>query len=71
VRDAAGRTVTGHLAVANGYTVTVIAGLGIAERLLREPAPAGAITPSRLMGAGYASSLPGSEPVRLTGVVAG
>ena len=69
VRDATGRTVTGHLAVANGYTVTVIAGLGIAERLLREPAPAGAITPSRLMGAGYASSLPGSEPVRLTGAV--
>ncbi len=67
VRDAAGRTVTGHLKVANGYTVTVLAGLGIAEHLLRHPAPAGATTPSRLMGADYASSLPGSEPVRLTG----
>lgn len=66
VRDAAGRTVTGRIRTANGYSVTVLAALGVVERLLTGPAPVpGATTPSRLMGAGYAGSLPGSTPVQL------
>ena len=72
VRDAAGQVVTGPLVVANGYTVTVLAALGMVERLLRGPVPVpGATTPSRLMGADYAASLAGSEAVRLTVVAAG
>jgi short subunit dehydrogenase-like uncharacterized protein len=59
-RDAAGAVRTARIVVANGYTVTVHASLGIVERLLAGPAPAGASTPARLMGRGYVETLPGS-----------
>jgi len=65
-RDAAGRVVTARLQTANGYTVTVAAALGIVERLSSAPAPAGALTPARLMGARYVETLPGSGVIRLT-----
>jgi short subunit dehydrogenase-like uncharacterized protein len=59
-RDASGTVRTARIVVANGYTVTVHASLGVVERLLAGPAPAGASTPARLMGRGYVETLPGS-----------
>ena len=46
--------------------MTVHASLGVVERLLQGDAPAGAITPARLMGARYVETLPGSGPIALT-----
>ncbi len=60
VVNAAGRSRTGRIVTANGYTVTVHAALGVVLRLLAGDAPAGALTPSRLMGARYVETLPGS-----------
>jgi len=66
VRDAAGQIRSARVVTANGYTVTVHASLGVVERLLQGDAPAGAITPARLMGARYVETLPGSGPIALT-----
>jgi short subunit dehydrogenase-like uncharacterized protein len=61
VRDARGETRTARLVVANGYTVTVHAALGIVERLLSDaPAAGGATTPARLVGRRFVETLPGS-----------
>jgi short subunit dehydrogenase-like uncharacterized protein len=62
-RDAAGTVRTARITVANGYTVTVHAALGIVERLLRGDVPTGATTPACLMGARYVETLPGSGPL--------
>jgi len=43
----------------NGYDVTVTASLGIVEHLLVSDVEGGFYTPSLLMGADYATSLPG------------
>ncbi len=64
-RNAAGKLVTARVVTANGYTVTVHAALGIVERLLGGGAPAGALTPARLMGARYVETLPGSGRVAI------
>jgi short subunit dehydrogenase-like uncharacterized protein len=64
-RNAAGKVVTARLATANGYTVTVHAALGVVERLLAGGAPAGALTPARLMGSRYVETLPGSGRVAI------
>ncbi|MBW8313053.1 MAG: saccharopine dehydrogenase NADP-binding domain-containing protein [Rhizobium sp.] len=59
-RDAAGTEVKRRLRTPNGYDITVTAALGIVQRLLAGPAPAGGYyTPSKLMGADYVLSLPG------------
>jgi short subunit dehydrogenase-like uncharacterized protein len=42
-----------------GYDVTVSASLGIVEHLLSNDVEGGFYTPSLLMGADYAASLPG------------
>jgi len=60
VRNAAGAEAKLALAAPNGYDLTVTASLGIAQRLLDQPAPAGGYyTPSLLMGADYVLTLPG------------
>ncbi|HEY7378624.1 MAG TPA: saccharopine dehydrogenase NADP-binding domain-containing protein [Steroidobacteraceae bacterium] len=64
-RNAAGRTVVGRLRVANGYTTTVHASLGLVERILRDGAPTGYRTPSQVVGADFVSSLPGSTVVSI------
>jgi short subunit dehydrogenase-like uncharacterized protein len=66
VRDST-RTVVGRMRVANGYTVTVHAALGIVDRVLRGPVNAGFRTPSQLAGADFATRLPGSTPIELRG----
>ncbi len=57
--SADGRQVQGTLTGPNGYDVTVTASLGIVARLLEGTAVGGFTTPSLLMGADYAASLPG------------
>lgn len=64
VRDSS-RTVVGRMRVANGYTVTVHAALGIVDRVLRGPVSAGFRTASQLVGADFAAQLPGSTPMEL------
>lgn len=63
VRNAQGELRTARIAVANGYTVTVHAAVGIVERLLAGPVPAGATTPARLMGGRFVETLPGSGQI--------
>jgi short subunit dehydrogenase-like uncharacterized protein len=65
-RDAKGTTRTARVVVANGYTVTVHAALGVVERLAAGSAAAGALTPARLMGKNYVESLPGSGAIVVT-----
>jgi len=54
-----GRSVTATMTTPNGYDITVTAGLGIVEYLLGNDVEGGFYTPSLLMGADYAASLPG------------
>jgi short subunit dehydrogenase-like uncharacterized protein len=64
-RNAAGQTRTARVVTANGYTVTVHGALGVVERLLAGGAPAGALTPARLMGPRYVETLPGSGRIAI------
>ena len=59
VCSADGRRVSATMTTPNGYDLTVTAGLGIAEYLIGHDVEGGYYTPSLLMGAGYAASLPG------------
>ncbi len=59
VRSADGRTVSATMETPEGYNLTVTAGLGIVAFLLENDAEGGYVTPSLLMGSGYAESLPG------------
>lgn len=65
-RSASGRTVVGRMRVANGYTVTVHAALGIVKRVLGDGAPIGFHTPSQVVGADYSARLPGSTRLELS-----
>lgn len=53
-----GRSVSATMTTPNGYDVTVTASLGIVEFLLKNDVEGGFYTPSLLMGADYANSLP-------------
>lgn len=59
VSSSDGRTASATMTTPNGYDVTVSAGLGIVAFLLENSVEGGYYTPSLLMGAGYAASLPG------------
>jgi short subunit dehydrogenase-like uncharacterized protein len=56
-----GRQVSATMTTPNGYDLTVTASLGIVEHLLNNDVEGGYYTPSLLMGAGYAATLPGVE----------
>ena len=58
VTTADGRSVSATMTTPNGYDVTVTASLGIVEYLLVNDVEGGFYTPSLLMGADYANSLP-------------
>jgi len=58
-RSADGRWVSATMTAPNGYDLTVSAALGIVEYLLENQVEGGFYTPSLLMGAGYAETLPG------------
>jgi len=57
--SADGRSVAATMETPNGYDLTVTAALGIVGHLLHNDVEGGYYTPSLLMGAGYAESLPG------------
>jgi short subunit dehydrogenase-like uncharacterized protein len=59
VKSADGRSASATMTTPDGYDVTVTASLGIVEHLLENDVEGGFYTPSLLMGAGYAASLPG------------
>jgi short subunit dehydrogenase-like uncharacterized protein len=66
VRNAAGRTITGRMRVANGYSFTTHAAVRIVEQIMTAmPVSAGYHTPSQVVGAGFAETLPGSTAVAL------
>jgi len=54
-----------RIRTANGYAVTVHAALAIVARMLNECELAGFTTPSKLMGARFIESLPGSSAIRV------
>jgi short subunit dehydrogenase-like uncharacterized protein len=64
--EAAGVRRTCRMRTANGYDFTVSSALGIVGALLGRPPPSGFRTPSRLMGQGFASRLPGSSAMTMT-----
>ncbi len=59
VSSADGRKVSATMTTPDGYDVTVMASLGIVKHLLETEVEGGFYTPSLLMGADYAQSLPG------------
>ena len=59
VTTADGRHESATMTTPNGYDVTVTASLGIVEYLMENDVEGGFYTPSLLMGADYAASLPG------------
>lgn len=59
VSSADGRSVSATMTTPDGYDVTVTASLGIVEYLLKNDVEGGFYTPSLLMGADFAKSLPG------------
>ena len=59
VSSADGRSVSATMTTPDGYDVTVTASLGIVEHLLEHEVEGGFYTPSLLMGADYATRLPG------------
>ena len=59
VSSADGRSVSATMTTPDGYDVTVMASLGIVKHLLEHDVEGGFYTPSLLMGADYATSLPG------------
>jgi short subunit dehydrogenase-like uncharacterized protein len=64
VSDESGRQVGAVLKTPNGYTLTVLAALGIVAKLMGPQRPIGGFyTPSRLMGADYVLRLPGVKRV--------
>jgi short subunit dehydrogenase-like uncharacterized protein len=63
--NARGERRTARVKTVNGYSLTIPGALAVTEHLLHHDAPAGFITPSRLMGAGLVSQLPGGGPIAI------
>lgn len=66
VRNKAGEIRTARMQTANGYDVTVHGALAVVERVLNQSVSPGATTPAQLMGADFASRLPGSTDITVT-----
>lgn len=66
VRNAAGDVRTARLTTANGYALTVQSSIEVSLHLLQKTELSGALTPARLMGAQFASKLPGSGNIVIT-----
>ncbi|MFK8016807.1 MAG: hypothetical protein AB8G17_15355, partial [Gammaproteobacteria bacterium] len=65
-RTATGDIRTARMHTANGYSVTAHAAIAVVQSLLNRPRTAGARTPAALMGADFASTLPGSSPITVS-----
>lgn len=59
-RDAAGTVVRSRLTAATGYTLTAMAGVRAAARVLAGETPAGFLTPSKAFGADFILDIPGT-----------
>jgi short subunit dehydrogenase-like uncharacterized protein len=66
VRDPQGRVRVGRMRTANGYTFTRNAATSVLVELRERPHRPGFATPSMLVGAGFARSLPGSTEPEIT-----
>jgi short subunit dehydrogenase-like uncharacterized protein len=60
-RDAEGHRKTIRIATLEGYSLTVVAALAVAEHVLANEVPAGFYTPAALMGADFVLTLPGTS----------
>jgi short subunit dehydrogenase-like uncharacterized protein len=60
-RDAEGHRKTIRIATLEGYSLTVVATLAVAEHVLTNEVPAGFCTPAALMGADFVLTLPGTS----------
>jgi short subunit dehydrogenase-like uncharacterized protein len=65
-KNTRGEVKTARVRTANGYALTVTAALAIVEHLLANKVAPGFYTPSRLMGADFVSTLPGSSVIELS-----
>jgi short subunit dehydrogenase-like uncharacterized protein len=65
VTNAHGEKKTARIRTANGYAITVTGALAVVDRLLKERPRGGTYTPSRLMGAGLVTKLPGSSALMI------
>ncbi|NIF89731.1 saccharopine dehydrogenase NADP-binding domain-containing protein [Burkholderia sp. Cy-637] len=65
VRNARGERRTARVRTDHVYSLTVNGALAVVDHLMRTPPAGGAYTPSRLIGAGLVSSLPGSGPLEI------
>lgn len=63
--NARGERRTARVQTVNGYSLTIPGALAVTEHLLKHAAPAGFTTPSRLMGSGLVSQLPGCGQITL------
>jgi short subunit dehydrogenase-like uncharacterized protein len=66
VRNASGDVREARLVTANGYALTVQSSIEVSRYLLGSSGISGVYTPSRLMGAQFASRLPGSTNIVIT-----
>jgi short subunit dehydrogenase-like uncharacterized protein len=64
-RNSAGAKVSARLRTANGYNFTVTSALAILEEVMSNSYPAGFTTPALLMGADFATHLPGSSEIQV------
>ncbi len=60
VANARGEEVAMTMRVAEGYTFTVLSSLAAVERVLSQPPPGGALTPSLAFGAGFVRTIEGT-----------
>lgn len=63
--NARGERCTARVQTVNGYSLTIPGALAVTHHLLTHEAHAGFTTPSRLMGAGLVSQLPGGGPIAI------
>lgn len=63
--NARGERRTARVKTVNGYSLTIPGALAVANHLLNHPASAGFTTPSRLMGSGLLSQLPGGGRIEI------
>lgn len=65
VKNAQGKCKTVRITTANGYALTVVSSLEIAEHLLKNKVKGGYTTPSQLMGSEFITRLPGYSDMLL------
>lgn len=65
-RNGKGQKRTVRIKTANGYSLTIVGSLAVANHLLKKKVASGAMTPSRLMGADFVTTLPDSGQFQIS-----